>query len=241
MGWRAKIMRPFAKILTLTLSASLLTIVVAAPAQAVYTSCGNVLGANAAAQSFTDNTAKVTITPKHGTIFYVDTRRGLNASYVAYSIKNTDTTTKKNLWVGGNLSIDSTTAGTASAGSLQTDGGISVTGSSYFGDFISYADIASRYVAASTTTSTAAFTLASTTKDAMKVFVNISRGSERHACEIVVMWSSATTAQIAVYGELFTTSLATFDADVSSGTLRLKATPASATSTTFSFIRDSLN
>jgi len=149
--------------------------------------------------------------------------------------------TKKNLWVGGNLSIDSTTAGTASAGSLQTDGGISVTGSSYFGDFINYADIASRYVSASTTTSTAAFTLASTTKDAMKVFVNISRGSERHACEIMVMWSSATTAQIAVYGELFTTSLATFDADVSSGTLRLKATPASATSTTFSFIRDSLN
>jgi len=99
MGWRAKIMRPFAKILTLTLSASLLTIVVAAPAQAVYTSCGNVLGANAAAQSFTNNTAKVTITPKHGTIFYVDSRRGINAAYVAYSITNTATTTKKNLWV----------------------------------------------------------------------------------------------------------------------------------------------
>jgi len=75
----------------------------------------------------------------------------------------------------------------------------------------------------------------------MKVFVNIARGSDMHACEIIVMWASASTAQIAVYGELFTASLATFDADVSSGTLRLQATPTSATSTTFSFIRDSLN
>ena len=69
------------------------------PAQAAYGSCGTVLGANAAAQSSIDNTAKINITPRHGSIFYIDTRRGINASYVAYSIKNTDTSTKKNLWV----------------------------------------------------------------------------------------------------------------------------------------------
>ncbi len=85
--------------LSLILLTSLFSIIQVIPAQAVYGSCGTVLGANAAAQSSIDSTAKITITPRHGTIFYVDTRRGINASYVAYSIKNTDTTTKKNLWV----------------------------------------------------------------------------------------------------------------------------------------------
>ena len=95
---RKFLFRSIAKVLTVALSSSLLAIVIAAPAQA-YTTCGNILGGNASTQSFADNTAKITITPEHGTIFYVDTRRGINASYVAYSITNTGTTTKKNLWV----------------------------------------------------------------------------------------------------------------------------------------------
>ena len=86
-------------LLSLTLLTSLFSIIQVPPAQAVYGSCGTVLGANAAAQSSIDNSAKINITPRHGSIFYIDTRRGINASYVAYSIKNTDTITKKNLWV----------------------------------------------------------------------------------------------------------------------------------------------
>ncbi|MFM8254039.1 MAG: hypothetical protein ACKN9O_02265, partial [Actinomycetota bacterium] len=57
------------------------------------------LGTSDATKSRIDSTAKITITPQHGTIFYIDSRRGINASYVAYKITNTDTTTKKNLWV----------------------------------------------------------------------------------------------------------------------------------------------
>ncbi|NDB82250.1 MAG: hypothetical protein EB127_05850, partial [Alphaproteobacteria bacterium] len=70
----------------------------AEPAHA-YTTCGNVLGASASTQSYTSTSAKLTITPKHGTIFYIDSRRGINASYVAYNVKNNDTATQKNLWV----------------------------------------------------------------------------------------------------------------------------------------------
>lgn len=84
--------------LSLSLTASVFGFLVATPAYA-YSSCGNILGANASSQSYADNTAKITITPEHGTIFYVDSRRGINASYVAYSITNTGTSTKKNLWV----------------------------------------------------------------------------------------------------------------------------------------------
>ncbi len=76
----------------------MLAIVNVAPAFA-YNSCGNVLGGSAASQSLIDNTAKFTITPQHGTIFYIDSRRGIDASYVAYKVTNTATTTKKNIWV----------------------------------------------------------------------------------------------------------------------------------------------
>ena len=51
----------------------------------------------------------------------------------------------------------------------------------------------------------------------------------------------ATTALITIYGEMYTTaSLASFDADVSTGSLRLLVTPASANSTTFTFLSDGL-
>ena len=96
---RKFLFRSIAKLLTIALSTSLLAIVVAQPAQA-YTTCGNVLGASASSQSYTNSGAKLTITPKHGTIFYLDSRRGINASYVAYSITNNEASaTKKNLWV----------------------------------------------------------------------------------------------------------------------------------------------
>ena len=94
----ARVRQFFSFTLSLTLAASALTIISANPAFA-YSSCGNILGNNAGDQSLIDNTAKITIKPEHGTIFYVDTRRGINASYVAYKITNTATSTKKNLWV----------------------------------------------------------------------------------------------------------------------------------------------
>ena len=94
--------------------------------------------------------------------------------------------------------------------------------------------------ATTTTTSTAAFTLDSAARNAIKTMVYISRGTDSHALEILIMRTS-TDAMITTYGEMYTTSpLATFTADQSGGSIRIRATPTSATSTTFSFVRTSL-
>jgi hypothetical protein len=46
---------------------------------------------------------------------------------------------------------------------------------------------------------------------------------------------------LTTYGEMYSTAaLATFSADISGGALRLRATPASSNSTTFSSVRTSL-
>ncbi|MEY2798654.1 MAG: hypothetical protein RIS22_920, partial [Actinomycetota bacterium] len=91
----ASVRRLLSLSLSISLTGSILTVLSIAPAFA-YNTCGNVLGPTT---ELSDNTAKIKITPQHGTIFYIDSRRGINASYVAYKITNTDTTTKKNLWV----------------------------------------------------------------------------------------------------------------------------------------------
>jgi hypothetical protein len=112
-------------------------------------------------------------------------------------------------------------------------------------DSVSYITnaISTRVADTVTTTSASEFTLTSTAaRDLMKVIVNIISGTSVHCCEALVLRVDATTALLTVYGEMFnTTSLASFAADVSGGSLRLRVTPASATSTTFTYLRDSLN
>jgi len=50
----------------------------------------------------------------------------------------------------------------------------------------------------------------------------------------ILVVHDGTTAYATEYGSIFTnTSLATYDVDVSSGSVRLRVTPASATSTVF--------
>jgi len=91
-----------------------------------------------------------------------------------------------------------------------------------------------------TTTSTAAFTLDSTPRNAIKCMVYMSRGTDSHAVEILIMRTS-TDALMTTYGEMYTTTpLATFTADLSGGLIRIRATPTSATSTTFSTVRTAL-
>ena len=67
----------FSYIISLSLVASLLTVFSIAPAFA-YNSCGSVLGTTAGTKSLIDNTSNLKITPQHGTIFYIDSRRGIN-------------------------------------------------------------------------------------------------------------------------------------------------------------------
>ena len=71
---------------------------------------------------------------------------------------------------------------------------------------------------------------------AARYIVAMSRGSSFHSTEIMLVHdgSSVTMTQ---YGTLKDASLATFDADISGSDVRLRVTPASATSTAIKFDR----
>jgi len=94
-----------------------------------------------------------------------------------------------------------------------------------------------------TTTSTSEIALVATGRTSMKVVINIKDNVTNavHICEALLIEQDATTALLAVYGEMYSsTSLASFSADVSGGNVRLLVTPASTNSTTFTYLRDSL-
>ena len=92
-----------------------------------------------------------------------------------------------------------------------------------------------------TTTATATVSLNTTTRNAMTGLINIIQGANVHCLNFTVLQVDATTALLTTYAEMYnTSSLASFTADVSSGSLRLRVTPTSATSTVFSVVRTSL-
>jgi hypothetical protein len=96
-----------------------------------------------------------------------------------------------------------------------------------------------------TTTSTDITTLTATNRKGMKIMLIADDDTDTHMIEALVMRDAGETsgAQVTFYGELKTgASLATFTADYDSGTsvIRLRATPASAASTTFKVVRTAL-
>ena len=93
-----------------------------------------------------------------------------------------------------------------------------------------------------TVASTSTITVTQTTRNVMKVVVYIVDNvtSDVHTVEALALRNGA-TAMLTTYGEMYSTAaLATFSADISGGALRLRATPASSNSTTFSSVRTSL-
>ena len=94
-----------------------------------------------------------------------------------------------------------------------------------------------------TKTSTDEFALDTFAKNdyrAARYIVAMSKGSDFHSTEIVLVHdgSSVTLTQ---YGTLKTSSLATFDADISGSNLRLLCTPASVASTVIKFDRTTVD
>jgi hypothetical protein len=94
-----------------------------------------------------------------------------------------------------------------------------------------------------TTTATTITTISGTTRNSQKVVINIidNVSGEVHILEALAVLKG-TTAYLTTYAEMYSlAALATFTADVSGGFLRIRATPASANSTTFNVVRTSLN
>ena len=71
---------------------------------------------------------------------------------------------------------------------------------------------------------------------AARYIVAMSKGTDFHSTEIMLI-HDGTTVSITQYGVLQDATLATFDADISGDKVRLRCTPASATSTTIKFDR----
>jgi len=71
---------------------------------------------------------------------------------------------------------------------------------------------------------------------AARYIVAMSKGTDFHSTEIMLI-HDGTTVSLTQYGVLQDATLATFDADISGANVRLRCTPASATSTTIKFDR----
>ena len=71
---------------------------------------------------------------------------------------------------------------------------------------------------------------------AARYIVAMSRGTDFHSTEIMLI-HDGTTVSLTQYGVLQDNTLATFDADISGANVRLRCTPSSATSTTIKFDR----
>ena len=90
-----------------------------------------------------------------------------------------------------------------------------------------------------TKTSTDVFnldTFAHATYRAARYIVAMSKGTDFHSTEIMLI-HDGTTVSLTQYGVLQDATLATYDADISAANVRLRCTPASADSTVIKFDR----
>ena len=152
-----------------------------------------------------------------------------------FNLLNTITT---DLNIGGaaiTVDIGSTVSGTTTIGyDLVVNNGI-------YADFVTVDNQATLDSSTLTTTSTATVALNTSARNAMTGLINIIQGSNVHCLNYTALRIDASTAMITTYSEMYnTSSLASFTADVSGGSLRLLVTPTSATSTVFSVVRTSL-
>lgn len=90
------------------------------------------------------------------------------------------------------------------------------------------------------TTEFALYTFAKADFRAARYVVAMSSGSDFHSTEIVVVHDGSNVT-LTQYGTLKSSSLASFDADISGSNLRLLATPASSSSTVIKFDRTTVD
>jgi hypothetical protein len=148
------------------------------------------------------------------------------------------------LQVNGNDIKSSTGASaiTLSGTTTNLNGTLNVQTASTAGN-ISIGSVCSMLTAQVITTSTATTPLIFTGRKSMKAMITITDNvtGALHTVELLLLKNGA-TAMMTTYAELYTSAaLATFTADLSAGSIRILATPASANSTTFDVVRTSLS
>jgi hypothetical protein len=161
----------------------------------------------------------------------------ITTNQTTFNLLNTTATT---LNIGGaatTTAIGSTASGTTTIGyDLFVNNNVNA--DSYIVDSLSTYNTQT-----TTTTSTTPTAISSTTRASQKAVIRIidNVSGEIHVLEALAFYKS-TTAYVTTYAEMYTgAALATFTADVSGGSLRILATPASANSTTFTVARISLD
>jgi hypothetical protein len=103
------------------------------------------------------------------------------------------------------------------------------------------ASISTGVTTTATSSETPIDTFSTSTYRCAKYLVQITKGTSYHTTEIVVVHDGTTTYNTE-YGIIKTNELlSTFDTDINSGNVRLLATPASASSTTFKIVRTLIN
>ena len=132
-----------------------------------------------------------------------------------------------------------TTSGAAVTGNLTTTGDIVATGDIATGAY-KISD-SSTTTAATTQTTIDTFTASAFRSCRYTIQVSNTTDSEYHSTELLLV-HDGTTPGITEFGSIFTGAAAeaTFDADISSGNVRLRATPASTDSMTFKVIRHAI-
>ena len=127
---------------------------------------------------------------------------------------------------GGNVGIGTTNPTSA----LTVSGDADVTGNIVIN---SISEIGATSATLSTTTQTAIATISASTYRSAEFTIQATEGTNYHGVKVLVL-HDGTTAYNSQYGEIITnTSVASFDADISGGNIRLLATGASANSTTY--------
>jgi hypothetical protein len=165
-----------------------------------------------------------------------------SSTATALTLSGADVEVVGDLTVTGNAIKSSTaTAILLSGGDVAVAGDLSVNGLSTDCN-IAIGNQAALVTLQTITTSTATVALTTTTRNAMNGTVNIKDNVSGafHVVNFTALRNGA-TAMLTTYGELYTAAaLANFTADISGGTLRVLATPASTNSTTFNVVRTSI-
>ena len=143
---------------------------------------------------------------------------------------------------GGTTVITLSGANATVAGDLTVNGGDITLNASATITSIQMGSLSTQATNQVTTSATGATTIMFTTRNVMKVLVNVydTITGDFHTVECLVLRNGA-TAMLTTYAELYTSAaLATFTADVSGSAIRLLANPVSSNTTNFNCVRTSL-